>query len=379
MLKTCAKEKNLSKARQIHADLIKKELIFEDVYVATALLSTYAKCGAFEKALEVFEEIPVRNVVTWNALIAGYSQHGFGSKALECFNQMRDEQISPDVITYTSVLKACGIVKSLETGRVIDVEVRTKGLLQKDVMLGNSLVDMYAKCGALEKAQEVFDELPVRNVVTWNALITGYTQQEVGDQALKCFRQMQDEGISPTAVTYVCILKVCGFLRSLKTGEGIDLEIRKRKLLQKDVMLGNTLVDMYAKCGALEKAQHVFEQLPYHTVVSWTALISGYVENGLGDEALKCFQKMKDEGIAPNAVTYTCILKACGIVNARDVGEGIDVEVRKKGLLKKDILLGTAVVDMYVKCGAPKKAQGVFNELPIRDDLSWNALISGYV
>ena len=88
---------------------------------------------------------------------------------------------------------------------------------------------------------------------------------------------------------------------------------------------------------------------------------------------------MKDEGITPNAVTYTCIWKACGVVNAHDVGEGIDVEVRKKGLLKKDILLGTAVVDMYVKCGAPKKAQEVFNELPIRDDLSWNALISGYV
>ena len=100
---------------------------------------------------------------------------------------------------------------------------------------------------------------------------------------------MQDEGISPTMVTYVCILKVCGFLRSMKTREGIDLKIRKRTLLQKDVMLGNTLVDMYVKCGALEKAQHVFEQLPYLTVFSGTALISGYVENGLSDEALKCF------------------------------------------------------------------------------------------
>ena len=130
------------------------------------------------------------------------------------------------------------------------------------------MVDMYVKCGAPKKAQEVFNELPIRDDVSWNALISGYVQHGLGDEALKCFDLMKIDGFSPNALTYVSILKACAIVRSLEIGEGIASDIRKKGLLQKDMSVGTALVDMYAKFGELEKAQKVFDELPVTTIVS---------------------------------------------------------------------------------------------------------------
>ena len=148
---------------------------------------------------------------------------------------------------------------SVEIGEDIYAEVRKEGLLHKDVLLGTAIVDMYSKCGALDKAREVFEKLPVRDIVTWNALIAGYAQNGFGDEAVKCFKKMQDEGISPNVVTYICILKVCGFAVSLDVGRDLHAEIRKQGLMQKDVVLGTTLIDMYAECGSLWRCLTIME------------------------------------------------------------------------------------------------------------------------
>ena len=378
LIKLCGKEKKLWKVRRIHVDLLKRNLIRKDVYIATSLITTYAKCGAPEEAREVFEQLGEPSVVSWNALISGYAHSQLGDEALKCFKYMQNVGVIPDVVTYICVLKACGIIGSYEIAHEIEVEVRKKELVHKHVKLGNALVDMYFKCGALEKAREVFDHLTVRDVVSWNVLITGYAQHGLGDEALKCFRQMKDAKIFPDVVTYVCILKACGTVGSLEVGQDIDVEVRKRGLLQKDVMLGTSLVDMYCKCGALEKAQEVFAHLPMWNVVTWSVLINGYVQHGLDHEALKCFRKMEEVGTSPDEITYICILKACGSVGSLEIGEEIDAKVRKQGLLQKDIVLGTALVDMYSKCGALKKAGEVFEYLPVQNVVSWSALISGY-
>ena len=360
---------------QIHAEVLKKNLIPKDTYIATALLSCYAKCGALNKARQVFEQLPARNAVPWNALISGYAQHGLGHEALQCFGQMQDEGVSPDAFTYSCILKACGIVGALDIGEDIDAEVRMQGLLEKDTVLGNALVDMYGKCGSLRKAREVFEQLPMRDVISWTTLMTSYARSGLGDETLKCFRQMQDEGISPNAITYICVLKACGIVGSIEIGEDIDAEIKRQGLLRKDLTLGNALVDMYAKCGALEKAKEVFDRLPCPNVVSWNILIVGYAQHGFVDEALRCFKKMP---MSPDAITYLCILKACSMTRSLQIGEYIDAEVRKRGLLENDIMLGNTLVDMYSKCGALEKAQEVFEQLPVRNVVSWNALMTGY-
>jgi pentatricopeptide repeat protein len=379
VLKLCGKEKNLEKVRGLHAELIGRDLIGGDGGMATAFVTAYARCGAMQEALGIFRKIPVRNTVSWSALIAGYTQNGLGHEALGCFEHMRDDNVRADAITYVSVLKACGMVGSLEIGEYVDAEVRKQGLLQEDVILGNALADMYAKCGAVEKAQQVFEQLRVRDVISWSSLISGYVQCGHAREALRCFQEMQDTGICPNGVTYISVSRACGILGSLVTGEGIVARARKEGLLKKDVVLGNALIDMYTRCGTLQKAQELFEELPVRNVVSWNVLIAGYTQNGFGHEALETFRKMQDAGVCPDAVTYISILKACGIVGSLEIGVEIDTEVRKKGLLQKDIVLGTALVGMYSKCGALDKARELLEQLPVRNVVTWSALISGYV
>ena len=148
LIKSCQKEKNIWKTRRIHADVLERNLIAKDVYIANALITAYAKCGVLEKAREVFEQLPVQNVVSWTALIAGYVQHGFGHEALKCFEKTELEGISPSLITFVCVLKACGIMRSLEVGQDIDAQLRCKGLLEKDIILGSTLANVYDKCEA---------------------------------------------------------------------------------------------------------------------------------------------------------------------------------------------------------------------------------------
>ncbi|KAI5073952.1 hypothetical protein GOP47_0011965 [Adiantum capillus-veneris] len=377
-LKACTKKKDLHQASKLHADIKSSGLLESNIYLGNMLASLYAKCGALAKAQEVLDWLPVRNVVSWNALISGYSQQGLGHESLECYELMRSEGLSPNAITYTCILKACGITQDVDMGKKIHDEIVNKGLLGVDRVLGNALVDMYAKCGAVAKAQLVLDELPAQDVVSWNALIAGYAQQMLGEEALNCYEQMQRKGISPNAITYTCILKACGITQNTDRGKHIHDEIVSKGLLGIDAVLGNALVDMYAKCGAVSRAQEVFDDLPVRNVVSWNALIAGYAQERLGEKALDCYEMMRNEGLFPNAITYTCSLRACGITQDIDSGKQIHDELVGKKLLGIDAALDNAVVDMYAKCGAVAKAHEVLDGLPIRNVDSCNALIEGY-
>ncbi|KAI5073975.1 hypothetical protein GOP47_0011988, partial [Adiantum capillus-veneris] len=378
-LKACAKRKDLDKGSKLHADIVKMRLHEKNHYISSALISMYAKCGALEKAQEVFDELPDRNVVSWNALIAGYVQHGQGGRAMKCFEQMNRGACSPDRVTLSCILRACGSLGALDKGQEIHTQIASEHLFEKDVLVSTALVDMYAKCGSLGKAQEVFNELPVRNVVSWTALIAGYAQHKHGKEALYYFEQMQHAGVPPNAVTFACVLKACGSVGALQKGEEIHGQIVKNLLLDKHVVVANAVIDMYAKCGALEKARDVFDKLIVRDIISWNALITGYTQQGHGEEALKCFDQMLSDGFSPDATTYAGILKACGSIGALDKGQEIHGHLMRQCLLEKNAVVANALVDMYAKCGALEKAEEFIHEVQTRDIVAWTALIAGYV
>ena len=274
------------------------------------------------------------------------------------------------------ILKACAAIRSLEIGEEIHAKMMEQGLLKNSIVVGNAVIDMYAKCGALQRACEIFDELPQRDVVSWTALIAGYANHGLGCQAVKNFKEMEDERISPNAWTYVCILNACAAIGSLDIGETIHDKLREQGLLKDNIVLGNALIDMYTKCGVLQKAQKVFDELPQRDIVSWNVLIAGYVEHGLGVQAIKCFRQMDEEGIIADDITYTCILDACAAIMSLEIGEEMYAKVSKQGLLKENVVLGTAFINMYAKCLALERACKVFDELPERDTVTWSALNS---
>jgi pentatricopeptide repeat protein len=376
---------------RVHAEILRRGLLdsVDDrsvVVLGTAIVDMYAKCGELRRAEQVLEELLVRDVVSWSALIAGFaSRPGLAHQALRCFEQMRAEGLTPDSIVFASVLKACTGSGDLETGARVHDEILGLDLLrggQKNAVLGATLVNMYAKLGAFPKAREVHEKLAEnRSSVSWNALIAGYVRRGQDCKALACFGRMREEGFFPEPVTFVCILKACASTGDVGRGEALHEEIAKRGLLeeQENVILGTALVDMYAKCGELAKARQVLEELPIRDRVSWSALIAGYTQQeDQGREALASFEQMQNEGFLPDAVAFVCVLKACGSLGAVDKGKQVHDEVRSLGLVETNLILGTALVGMYARCGALTAAQRTLEELPIRDVACWNALMAGY-
>ncbi|KAI5074899.1 hypothetical protein GOP47_0010860 [Adiantum capillus-veneris] len=378
ILKACAAVGAIDKGKKVHDEILRQGLLEHDIVLGGALVDMYAKCGALHQAQIVLENLPSRNVVCWNALIAGYAQNGQGQQALNCFEQMQHEFILPNEVTYVCILKSCAAIGALDKGKEIHGLISRCGLLEQYVVLGNALVDMYAKCGALCQAQSVLGKLPSRNVISWGALIAGYAGNGQGQQALDCFEQMQHEGILPDQVIYVCVLKACATIGAIDKGKKVHDKILRQGLLEDHIVLGGALVDMYVKCGALCQAQSVLEDLPSRDVISWGSLIAGYAQNGQGQQALYCYEQMQREGILPDELTCACILKACAVIGDIDKGTKVHDDISRQGLLEHHNELGRALVDMYAKCGALCQAQSVLENLPFRDVISWSALIAGY-
>eukprot|EP00250_Pteridium_aquilinum_P018842 c24218_g11_i1 orf=1-1419(-) len=360
LLKACVDLKDLETGRQIHDKISKDGLLQSDIFIGNKLVDLYAKCGSIIQTRDVFDKLSFRDVVSWNSLIAGYLKHKHSKEAINCFEKMQLDGFSPNAITLVHCLKACVITEATNKGRQVHSEIVRKGFLENDHFVGNALVDMYAKTGSLEDAQQVFDKLVVQNVVSWTALIAGYVKQKQDKEALNCFEQMELEGISPNAVTFVCVLKACGNTGCVVKGAEIHNEVVKEGLLENNLLVGNALVNMYAKFGLPAKALEVFEKLPVRDVISWNALIGGYLASECDEEALSCLKEMQVKGVSPNAITFVYGLKASGSLGAIDVGREIHVEVVRKGLLEKDNVVGNAIVNMYAKCGFLVKAQEVF-------------------
>ena len=383
LIKECCNHKDLSKGSRIHAHILQKGSSFltNNVFIATALVTMYAKCGELLKARDLFDEhlsTFTRDLVSWTSLISGYSQHGFSEDALKCFDRMRNEGLHPDAFTFSCVLKVCGSIGASHKGKEIHVEIvnEESNLFLQDPILGSALVDMYAKCGYLTSAQRVFDEIHVRNVISWTALITGFCKYGQGEEALSCFRRMLCEGISPNPVTFCCVLKACGNVGIPEKGKEVHAEIVREGMLANDSILGNALVDMYAKCGILERAQKVFDKLLIRNVVSWTSLLAGYAQLGKHDIVFYLFCKMRGEGIEPNFITFLVVLNACSFSGLVTEGETYFEVMRTSYGIIPTLEHHTCMVDLFSRSGHFDKAMEMIEKMPSSEYLPlWVALL----
>jgi len=374
VLNACASLRALEEGKQVHEQIIQSGCE-GDAFVGCSLVDMYAKCGSMEDAHRVFNKMPSRDVVTWNAMILGHGKCAQGQKALELFSQMQQEGVKPDSVTFVGVVNACASWVALEEGRCAHEQIIQSGW-DSDVFVGNSLVDMYAKCGSMEDAQRVFNKMPSRNVVTWNAMILGHVKCRQGQKSLELFRQMQQEGVQPDSVTFVGVVNACASLVALEEGRSAHEQIIQSGW-DSDVFVGSSLVDMYAKCGSMEAAQRVFNNMQSHDAVTWTAMILGHMKCGQGQKALELFRQMQQEGVQPDPVTFVGVLNACASVVALEEGRCTHEQIIQSGW-DSAIFVGNSLVDMYAKCGSMEDAKRVFNEMPLRDVVSWNTILGGF-
>jgi pentatricopeptide repeat protein len=371
-------------AAVVQAEFFGREKLLENPAISCALIGMHLKLESISTAQEVLEKLPIRTAATWTALIAGYAELGHGLEALRSFERMEEEGIYPDPISFVAALKACGSVPACEKGLEIHAEIEKRGLISSNngIATGNALLGMYVKCFPWITAKHVFDRLPAADVVTWNTLLTGYVEHGHGEDALERFEAMRENRVSPNAITYACVLKACASEGAAEAGCRVHEEVERRGLLGKDVGIGAALVNMYAKCGHLHQAREVFDRLPQDSdavVAAWNALIEGFAENGSSGEAVEIYAEMRLKGISPDAVTYLYVLRACGSSGAIRMGRRIHAEIGSIGLVPLHPKIGAALVDMYAKCGQAQAAFRAFSELPVRNVVSWTALISGCV
>jgi pentatricopeptide repeat protein len=378
-LKACGNVRALGKGKELHAVTTAQHQYGKNLMIGNALIHMYGKSGLLVEAHTAFEKMLHRDMISWNTLMAGYLKHDCHAEALHCFEKIEHKGISPDAFAFCCGLKACNGTGAVDKGIEIHREIERKGFLEKDLVLGNTLIDMYAKHGFLTKAQGVFDTLPEQDKVSWNTLLAGYLKFDQPKKALNCFEQMRIHGIPADALSFSYCLRACGTIGAIEKGKQTHAEVILNGLLENDLIVGIALVDMYALCGHLETAKDLSDKLDNQDAASWNARIATYAKHEQAEKALNYFNLMQSAGFSPNAIAFACSLKACASLGDTVKGRELHCDAEMRGLLETSLLVGNALVDMYAKCGQLIKAQEAFDKLPRRDVVSWNILIASHV
>ncbi|KAK3026115.1 hypothetical protein RJ639_040787 [Escallonia herrerae] len=342
--------------------------------LGNALLSMFVRVGNLVDAWYVFGKMLERDVFTWNVLIGGYAKAGYFDEALNLYQRMLWVGVRPDVYTFPCVLRNCGGAGDVKRGREVHVHVVRFGY-ESDVDVVNALITMYVKCGDLRSARVVFDEMPKRDRISWNAMISGYFENEECLEGLRLFVVMQEFGIEPDLMTMTSVISACELLRDERLGKAVQGYVAKREF-GNDVSVDNSLLQMYASVGNWEEAEKVFNRIESKDVVSWTAMISAYENNGLPEKAVETYNMMELEGVTPDEITIASVLSACASLGLLSRGIKLHEVARKTGLISYVIVANT-LVDLYSKCGCIDKALEVFHQIPDKNVISWTTVILG--
>ncbi|KAL3569263.1 hypothetical protein D5086_029153, partial [Populus alba] len=298
----------LSHLKIIHAHLIRAHTIF-DVFAASCLISISIDKNLLDYAAQVFYQIQNPNIFIYNSFIRGFSGSKDPDKSFHFYVQSKRNGLVPDNLTYPFLVKACTQNGSLDMGIQAHGQIIRHGF-DNDVYVQNSLVTMYSTLGDVTSARKLFDKMPEKNLVTWSVMISGYAKNSFFDKAIELYFLLQSEGVQANETVMVSVIASCAHLGALELGERAHDYILRNKMTV-NLILGTALVDMYARCGSIDKAIWVFDQLPGRDALSWTTLIAGFAMHGYAKKALEYFSRMEKAGLTPREITFTAVLSAC--------------------------------------------------------------------
>ncbi|XP_019455035.1 PREDICTED: pentatricopeptide repeat-containing protein At2g13600-like [Lupinus angustifolius] len=437
--KHCSSLKSKPIAQKLHAQLILSGLD-SSLFLHNNLLLMYSKCGLLpearrlfresnnrniitwntiihalvdsgqvDQARHLFDEMPVRDSVSWTTMISGYCRNGYPEYSIETFASMlRDcSDGNYDVYSFTSVMKACGCLGYSDLALQLHGHVIKKFDLGSECCIQNAVVDMYVKCGVVNLAESVFfsiekpslfcwnsmiygyskfygarkalhlfARMPERDDISWNTLISVFSQHDLGVQCLSMFVEMWNQGFRPNFMTYGSVLSACASISDLEWGKHLHARILRMEH-SIDAYLGSGLVDMYAKCGCLGLARRLFDGLGERNEVSWTCLITGVAQCGLEEEALALLNQMRQDSVVLDDFTLATVLGVCSGESYATVGELLHGYAMKSGM-DSSVPVGNAIITMYAKCGNTDKASLAFRSMPLRDTISWTAMIAAF-
>lgn len=382
------KHEGLRLGKQVHAYSFRK--CHSTTFTNNSLMTMYANLGRLNDAKILFDLFEDRNLVSWNTIISSFSQNDRFMEALVFLRLMVLEGVKPDGFTLASVLPACSNLEMFVTGKEIHAYALRNGNLIENSYVGSALVDMYCNCGHVESGRQVFDGILERNIGLWNAMIAGYAQNEHDEKAVMLFLEMEPvAGHFPNATTMASVVPACVRCEAFSNKESIHGFVIKRGL-ERNRYVQNALVDMYSRMGNMEVSKTIFKNMDFRDIVSWNTMITGYIISGSFDDALQLLHEMQyaDEGknkhndnkqvrLKANSITLMTVLPGCASLAALAKGKEIHAYAMRNSLAS-EVTVGSALVDMYAKCGCLNLSRRVFDRMPIRNIITWNVIIMAY-
>ncbi|KAF5197244.1 Pentatricopeptide repeat-containing protein [Thalictrum thalictroides] len=347
------------RGKQVHALFIKICSSDTQTIVNTALIDMYFKCNCLSSSVKVFDEMQLKDTVTWNTMISRLIQNGKARYAISVFERMRDEEKIAEcfsVFTLCSVIKACALLKALRQGKQVHAVVIVMG---RDLLvLSTVLIDLYASCALMEESMKVFFSLNCRkDDAVYNALLSGCVQNRKYEESFSILSE-----IKPNVIALTNGLMVCSMFTDLFRGKQIH-GVAIRFGFKSDTQLCNVLLDMYAKCGKVVTARLLFNQIAHKTVVSWTSMMDAYGSHGYGVEAHDLFKLMEESGISPNSVTFLAVLSACGHSGLVELGRDCFLSMRKKYGIDPGPEHYACYIDLLGRAGLIEEVWDLFDDM----------------
>ncbi|PON62684.1 DYW domain containing protein [Trema orientale] len=374
ILTACAAVSAHGFGAQVHGCIVRSGF-GANVFVQSALVDMYAKCGDLASAKTALENMEADDVVSWNSMIVGCVRQGHLEDALILFEKMHARDMKSDSFTYPSVLNSFAVLKEIENAKAVHCLIIKSGF-EAYVLVANALVDMYAKQGNLDWAFRMFDLIQDKDVISWTSLVTGYAHNGSHGKALGLFCDMRIAGIDLDQFVVASVLSACAELTVLEFGQQIHANCTKFGL-QSSLSVDNSLVTMYAKCGCIEEANRVFDAMRVRNVISWTALIVGYAQNGRGRDSLKFYDKMIATGTNPDFITFIGLLFACSHAGLVENGRTYFKSMDKVFGIKPGPEHYACMIDLLGRSGKLKEAEGLVNQMTMEPDATvWKALLA---
>ncbi|XVF72854.1 hypothetical protein PTKIN_Ptkin12aG0154100 [Pterospermum kingtungense] len=339
-----------------------------DLYVSSAPMDMYCKCGASHLAYSLFCNTKNKDVVSWTTLIAGYSRNCQFHESFQLYLMMKDAEIRTNAIVAASVLPVLSELKLLKHGKEMHSYILKQGF-QSDFVVGAALIEMYANCMLMTKAEHIFRIMSDRDITLWNSIIVGYSSNGEVDTAFLIFRRIWDFDLRPNSITQVSILPICTKIGSLGYGKEIHADAIRTDL-GTAVSVGNSLIDMYCKCGSLELGVSIFDQMKERNIVTYNTIISAHGIYGLGEHVFQFFEQMKQARIRPNEVTFISLLTSCRHAGLVDRGWSLFHSMIYDYYILPDKEHYSCVVDLLGRAGHLDDAYDLMKKLPVELDTS---------
>nr|GMC52097.1 pentatricopeptide repeat-containing protein At5g50390, chloroplastic [Ipomoea batatas] len=355
-------------------DHIVRSGVQPDMYMSNRILLMHVRCGLMLDARQLFEEMPQKNYVSWNKMVAGLVESGDYVEAFQLFIRKSEYSDAGPRLISPMIVAAAGL-ELISAGKQLHCFAVKLGLAD-DIFISCSLINMYSKCGSIEDAQFVFDEMPEKTSVGWNTIIAGYAFNGYSEEALCLYYEMQEAGVQMSSATFTIVLRVCTRLASVEHAKQAHAGL-VRHGFGSDIIANTALIDFYSKWGRIEDARNVFNKMPKKNVISWNALIAGYGNQGRGVEAIELFDKMAYEGMVPNHVTFLAVLSACSYSGLTDLGWEIFDSMRRDYKVKPRQMHYACMIELLGREGLLDEACSLLRDVPFRPSLNmWAALLT---